>query len=106
MDILSNMKNYITNKVIGVDESTGLSIELRTKEFSVNAETRIITVRVDKVLVSPTGMEMKRLESLYYDRKDLEGNEKYSALENSPLGLGIAQILLIDLAVYPNLQQN
>ena len=106
MGILNSMKNYITNKVIGVDESTGLSIELRTKEFGVNAETRLINVRVDKVLVSPTGVEMKRLETLYYDRRDLEGSEKYSQLEASQLGLGIAQLLLVDLNVYPDLQQN
>jgi len=100
------MKNYIANKVIGVDSSTGLDIELRTKEFSVNAETRKITVRVDKVLVSPTGVEMKRLESMYYERYDSETNEKYSQLEASPIGLGIEQILKSDLDMYPDLTQN
>jgi hypothetical protein len=100
------MKNYIANKVIGVDSTTGLTIELRTKEFSVNAETRKITVRVDKVLVSPTGVEMKRIESMYYERFDSETNEKYSQLESSPIGLGIAQILTIDLDMYPDLTQN
>lgn len=100
------MKNYIANKVIGVDSATGLDIELRTKEFSVNAETRKITVRVDKVLVSPTGVEMKRLESMYYERFDSETKEKYSQLESSSLGLGIAQILTIDLDMYPDLTQN
>jgi hypothetical protein len=100
------MKNYIANKVIGVDSNTGLTIELRTKEFSVNAETRKITVRVDKVLVSPTGVEMKRIESMYYERFDSETNEKYSQLESSTLGLGIAQVLTLDLDMYPDLNQN
>jgi hypothetical protein len=100
------MKNYISNKVIGVDETTGLSVELRTKEFSVNAETRVITVKVDKVLVSPTGIEMKRLESMYYQRLDTETSTKYSQLEASPIGLGIEQILGADLNMYPDLIQN
>lgn len=100
------MKNYIANKVIGVDSETGLNIELRTKSFATDAETRKITVRVDKVLVSPTGVEMKLIESMYYERFDTEVNPKYSQLEASPLGLGIAQILLLDLAMYPDLTQN
>ncbi len=99
------MKNYITNKVIGVDSATGLGVELRTKEFSVNAESRVITVKIDKVLVSPTGVEMKHIESMYYERFDSETNEKYSQLEASSLGLGIEQILKSDLDMYPDLNQ-
>jgi hypothetical protein len=100
------MKNYIANKVIGTDSETGLDIELRTKNFSVDADTRIITVRVDKVLVSPTGVQMKLIESMYYERYDSATNEKYSQLEASSLGLGISQILSLDLAIYPDLTQN
>jgi hypothetical protein len=62
------MVNYITNKAIGVDESTGLSIELRVKELNIDASNRKITIRVDKCLVSPTGIEMKLVESFYYTR--------------------------------------
>jgi hypothetical protein len=43
---------------------------------------------------------------MYYERFDSETKEKYSQLESSSLGLGIAQILTIDLDMYPDLTQN
>jgi hypothetical protein len=99
------MTNYIANRSIGVDEETGLSIELRVKELTINADIRLITVKVIKCLVSPSGVEMKIIETLYYNRADKENNMKYSMLESSPIGQGIRQMLLTDLAEYPNLTQ-
>ena len=99
------MKNYITNLSIGIDDETGLSIELRVKDLTINAEIRKITVKIDKVLVSPTGIELKVIESLYYDRYDGEINKKYTQLEESPIGIGIKQMLNLDLPQYPNLTQ-
>ena len=99
------MKNYITNLSIGVDEVTGLSIELRVKELTINSETKTIIIKIDKVLVSPTGVELRIIESLYYDRYDGEINKKYTQLEESPIGIGIKQMLNLDLPQYPNLTQ-
>ena len=99
------MKNYITNLSIGVDEVTGLSIELRVKELNINSETKTIIIKIDKVLVSPTGVELRIIESLYYDRYDSEINKKYTQLEESPIGIGIKQMLNLDLPQYPNLTQ-
>ena len=99
------MKNYIANKVFGLDEATGLEIELRVKELLIEASNRKITIKIDKVLVSPTGLELKVIESLYYDRFDGDVNKKYEQLELSSIGLGILDMLLLDLDVYPNLTQ-
>ncbi len=100
------MKNYISNLVVGVDDETGLSIELRVKELNIDAQIRKVTVKIDKSLVSPTGVEMKIIETVYYDRFDDEINKKYTQLEESAIGLAIKQILEIDLGLYPNLTQN
>ena len=99
------MKNYISNKNIGVDSETGLPLELRVKNLNIDAEKRVITIQVDKCLVSPTGVELKVTEVLYYTRYDIESNKKYTTLEESSLGLGIVQMLNLDLDIYPNLQQ-
>jgi hypothetical protein len=96
---------YITNHSLGVDEITGLEIELRVREVFINAQEQKITIKIDKVLVSPTGVEMKNIESLYYDRFNSENNKKYDQLDASPLGLGIKQMLNNDLLSYPNLLQ-
>lgn len=97
--------NYITNKMIGVDELTGLNIELRVKELTINAAIKRIAVKIEKCLVSPTGVEMKLVETLYYDRYNEEGNMKYDQLDGSQLGQGIKHILNLDLDNYPNLLQ-
>lgn len=99
------MKKYISNLVVGVDEETGLSIELRVKELNIDANIRKITVKVEELLVSPTGVEMKLIETLYYERYDGEVNKKFQQLELSGLGLGIKQMLDNDLLSYPNLTQ-
>lgn len=98
--------NYITKKEIGVDIDSGLSIELRAKELNIDATNRKITIKIDKCLVSPTGLEMKVLESIYYDRFDSNENKKYTALEESSIGVNIKELLNLDLDLYPNLQQN
>lgn len=98
--------NYITKKEIGIDVDSGLSIELRAKELNIDAGNRKITIKIDKCLVSPTGLEMKVIETLYYDRFDTEINKKYTALEESNIGIGIKELLNLDLDLYPNLQQN
>jgi hypothetical protein len=60
--------NFITNHQLGIDEVTGLDIELRVREVFINACEQKITIKIDKVLVSPTGVEMKNIESMYYER--------------------------------------
>ena len=99
--------NYITNKIIGVDDITGLNIELRVKEVLIDAHKQKIIIKVEKYLVSPTGVEMKLIESLYYERYNdlINNNMKYDQLDASPIGQGIKQILLLDLNNYPNLLQ-
>jgi hypothetical protein len=99
--------NYITNKIIGVDDITDLNIELRVKEVLIDAHKQKITIKVEKYLVSPTGVEMKLIESLYYERYNdsINNNMKYDQLDASPIGQGIKQILLLDLNNYPNLLQ-
>lgn len=86
--------NYITNYVLGLDEVTGLNIELRARELFINANEQKITIKIDKVLVSPTGVEMRNLESMYYDRFNSEANKKYDQLDASAIGLGIKQIFI------------
>ena len=96
---------YITKHSLGLDELTGLEIELRVREIFINAQEQKVTIKVDKVLVSPTGIEMKNIESLYYERFNSENNRKYDQLDESPLGQGIKQMLNADLLNYPNLLQ-
>jgi hypothetical protein len=96
------MNNYITSRVIGLDPVTGLNIEARVKEVFINAESRNIRVKVDECLVSPTGKEMKIVQTFYYDRYDTESLPRYSYLEASPIGQGIVQVLNQDLLTHPN----
>ena len=96
---------YITKLNIGVDSETGLDIELRVKSLIIDASIKKITIRIDKCLVSPTGVELKITETLYYDRYNSEFSNKYDALDSSPIGLAIKQILDLDLLQYPNLNQ-
>ena len=99
------MKGYIQNLNIGVDEVTGLDIELRVKSINIDSEIEVITIKVDKCLVSPTGIQMSILETKYYTRYNSIENKKYDMLDLSPVGLGIKHILSLDLALYPNLDQ-
>lgn len=99
------MKNYIVNKNIGIDEITGLAIELRVKLLTINPVDKKIIVRIDKCLVSPTGVEFTILETKYLERYNSELNKKYDLLDLSPIGQGIKQVLLIELSNYPDIEQ-
>jgi hypothetical protein len=99
------MNKYITNLNIGIDENTGLDVELRVKSLTIDSELQKITIKIDKSLVSPTGVELKVIESQYYDRYNSETNLRYDGLALSPIGQGIKTMLNIDLLEYPNLTQ-
>ena len=100
------MNKYIANLNIGIDEETGLDTELRIKSLMIDAENKRVTIKIDKCLVSPTGVELKVLDCQYYDRYNSETNKRYDALALSPIGQGIKQMLNTDLIDYPNLTQN
>lgn len=99
------MKPYLAKKIIGIDSETGLNIELRATDVLIEPKKPLITVTVEECLVSPTGIVMKILTTRYYTRNDKEGNEKFSNLQNSQIGVAIENMLLLDLDKYPNLDQ-
>jgi hypothetical protein len=45
------------------------------------------------------------IDTIYFNRTNKEGNEKFDTLQNSPIGVGITQMLGLDLDNYPNLEQ-
>lgn len=97
---------YSAKKVLGIDERTGLSIELRATDILIEPKKQLITVTVEKCLVSPTGIVMEIVETVYFTRTNKEANMKFDLLQNSPVGTGISQMLAIDLENYPNLTQD
>ena len=99
------MKNYIVNKNIGVDEHTGMSIELRVKLLTIDPVEKKIIAKVDKCLVSPTGVEFTIIETKYLERYNSELSPKYTMLDLSPIGQGIKQMLLSELINYPDIEQ-
>lgn len=96
---------YSAKKNLGFDELTGLSVELRATDILIEPKKNLITVTVEKCLVSPTGIVMEVVETMYFTRTNKDGNMKFDALQNSPLGVGISQMLNLDLENYPNLTQ-
>lgn len=96
---------YSAKKNIGIDPETGLDIELRATDILIEPSKELITVKVEKCLVSPTGVVMKVIENLYFTRTNIPGNMKFDSLQGSPIGLGISQMLMLDLNAYPNLNQ-
>jgi|JI10StandDraft_1071094.scaffolds.fasta_scaffold140435_2 hypothetical protein len=96
---------YSAKKVIGVDDKTGLSIELRATDILIEPKKQMITVSVEKCLVSPTGIVMEVVEKIYFTRTNKEGNMKFDTLQNSAIGVGITQMLGLDLEAYPDLEQ-
>ncbi len=99
------MKKYIAKKSLGIDELTGLERQLRATDVFINAETELITVILKEVLVSPTDVVMKELLVTQFTRFNSSENKRFDQLEASPIGLGIEQMLLIDLENYPDIQQ-
>lgn len=99
------MSRYIAKMSVGIDGDTGLELELRVKSLIIDAEIQKITIKMDKCLVSPTGVELRVIETQYYDRYNSPSNLRYDALASSPIGQGIKQMLGIDLNDYPNLTQ-
>lgn len=97
---------YSAKKVLGFDEKTGLSIELRATDILIEPKKEMITVTVEKCLVSPTGIVMEIVDKIYFTRINKEGNMKFDTLQNSGIGTGIAQMLLLDLENYPDLNQD
>jgi hypothetical protein len=96
---------YSAKKVLGVDDKTGLSIELRATDIFIEPKKQMITVSVEKCLVSPTGIVMEVVEKTYFTRTNKEGNMKFDSLQNSNIGVGITQMLNMDLEAYPDLEQ-
>jgi hypothetical protein len=97
---------YSAKKTIGIDGKTGLSIELRATDILIEPKKEMITVTVEKCLVSPTGVVMQIVDTVYFTRTNKENNMKFDMLQNSPVGIGIAQMLGLDLDNYPNLTQD
>lgn len=96
---------YSAKKSIGVDEKTGLNIELRATDILIEPKKNLITVTVEKCLISPTGVVMEIVETIYFTRTNKQGNLKFDMLQGSQIGLGIAQMLGLDLDAYPDLTQ-
>lgn len=96
---------YITKINLEIDEVTGLQKELRIVNFTVDAEIKIITVTYVIVLVSPTGVVMVELERNQFTRYNGVVKNRYNDLQNSPIGIGIIQMLDMDLATYPDFKQ-
>ena len=96
---------YLIKSTLGTDQETGLEKELRIVNFGVDAETKTIGVTYIVVLVSPTGVVMKEVERGSYTRYNSPTKNKYDQLEQSPIGQGICQMLQLDIATYPDLQQ-
>jgi len=96
---------YSAKKNIGIDSKTGLDIELRATDILIEPKKNSITVTVERCLVSPTGVIMEVVETIYFTRTNKEGNLKFDMLQSSPIGLGIAQMLGLDLDTYPDLTQ-
>lgn len=96
---------YITKINLEIDEVTGLQKELRIVNFTVDAEIKIITVTYVIVLVSPTGIVMVELERNKFTRYNGVVKSRYNDLQNSPIGVGIIQMLNTDLATYPDFKQ-
>lgn len=96
---------YSAKKVLGIDDKTGLSIELRATDILIEPKKQMITVTVEKCLVSPTGIVVSVIDTIYFNRTNKEGNEKFDTLQKSPIGVGITQMLGLDLDNYPNLEQ-
>jgi hypothetical protein len=48
-------------------------------------------------LVAPTGIVVSVIDTIYFNRTNKEGNEKFDTLQNSPIGVGITQMLGLDL---------
>lgn len=107
MDIEDFNMNYIVNKLLEQDQETGLDKELRFVNLAISAEDKTITITYIVVLISPTGVIMKELERGTFKRfNDVEKSKpRYDQLEQSPIGQGIKQMLQMDLAVYPDLNQ-
>jgi len=99
------MGNYISKRHLRVDELTGLDVEARVKELNINSDTKIITIRVEECMVSPTGEQISCIGSYTYTRYNGEVNKKYDALASSSIGQGIMQMLSNDLLSHPNYEQ-
>jgi hypothetical protein len=95
----------IPKKHIGHDPQTGLDIELHVKNVAIDFETERIYVTVEKVLISPTGVEMRLLETISYERFNSILNKKFDALRDSVVGQQIIVLLQSDLDLYPNMNQ-
>lgn len=83
----------------GVDAYTGLQKKLYVTGIRIDAKTEVVYVDYDIVLLSPTGVQVSVIESYYFERLNLPGNEKYNELKNSPVGQGIIQMIGTDMAM-------
>lgn len=97
---------YIIKQEMPINQEYGLIEELRITDLSINGKDKVIIVKWELVVVSPTGKIVNIKDSGEYTRYDSLNNLKFTQLENSPIGQGIKQMLEMDLALYPNFEQN
>ena len=103
---------------LGIDAETGLEKQLQIWGIDINGKTEEVIVSYDVVLLSPTGVTVKVIESNNYRRYDKQAvidangielsaaNLKFTYLKNSAVGQGILYMISLDVANYPNLEQN
>jgi hypothetical protein len=96
VDSAEKLPVEVINKT-GATLTKGTIVYLKTTSSSTNYPEAL------KANASSSATSDKTLGAVYADILD---NAKYSQLESSSLGLGIAQILTIDLDMYPDLTQN
>lgn len=96
---------YLANKVIQVDEATGLNLELRFVGLHIDAEQSTIKIKWVVSLVSPTGFELRRANEGEFIRHNTETRQRYEELKQSEVGQGIIALLQAELANYPNFEQ-
>jgi hypothetical protein len=98
-------KGYITKKSTGIDAETGLEKEIRVTAINIDSVSQTITVSIGEYLVSPTGIVIKALSEKVFSRYNGATRQKYDELEQSPIGVGIINMLQPDLDNYPAVDQ-
>jgi hypothetical protein len=83
----------IITKEIGTDEESGLPIHKQITSFFVDGDKKEITICYKKVVVTPTGLICKELENGSLTRDKV----KYDQLDIHPIGMGVKQMLMLDL---------
>ena len=93
----------IISKLLEVDTETGLDKKVVITTILIDGVNKSIKVAYNVSLVSPTGVEMKVVSTGSFERNNTGEVAKYDQLESSAIGIGIKQILQMDLNAYPDL---